>query len=445
MSWKEVSPGRFERPFDSMELFFRSLAAGGAPLKREHWAVTAVAQFRLVSPADDTVTALRQAWKTMRYEHPEIACFAEGTSKVYEVPDDAALESWVASTFMVESAKTADDMFSSFQPSKLAKCYYLPRSSEILIHSSHWRIDGIGALHLLHNFFTALAKPRKIVFGEEATKLSPGLDDAANFSIETTEDTEAAATKLLMEFAGNLPSVGLPVELSQIPGGTRRVELVFSTEETSSIIGGCRNRNLSVAVASHAALVTATQQLAPTELSCCNYTSWGAINFRPYLPSPYNNSNAHPVAVYMLGVPITLVPSGFAENASKLKEQYKRFTSPVESNLHSIVVPYVQKVTSMLNQPPPPNMPAPTEPLLNSVGVLDRYLARTFGDTVEVTNFWLGAEMLTKQLDFFVWTWQGRMSLNATYNEHFYKAEFVEAFLERVKGILLKESVISST
>ena len=103
MSWKEISPGRFERPLDSIELFFQALAAGGAPLKREHWTVTAVAKLQRKASADNTETALKHAWKTMRYDHPQIACFADGATKVYEVPDDDAVDSWMASTFIVES------------------------------------------------------------------------------------------------------------------------------------------------------------------------------------------------------------------------------------------------------------------------------------------------------------------------------------------------------
>ena len=52
--------------------------------------------------------------------------------------------------------------------------------------------------------------------------------------------------------------------------------------------------------------------------------------------------------------------------------------------------------------------------------------------------------MLTKQIDCLLWTWQGRMILHTCYNEQFYKAEFIEQFLEKVKGVLLKELDIIS-
>ena len=390
MSWKAVSTGRFERPFDFMELFFRAITAPGAPLKREHLAISVVAQFCRKPSADDTVTALKNAWRTMRHDHPEIASFAPGNQKVYKTGDDADIESWMAQTFMVEDVKSADDLFASFQPSDVPTCHYLPQTSEILIHTSHWRLDGIGTLCLLHNFFTALAKPRTIVFGQEAKNLSPSLEEAGNFRVNATAEEDMAATQLVMEYTGNLPSIGLPAESNEEPGGTRRVELVLSSDITLSIVAACKIRNITVTTAVHAAIVVVTQQLAPIELSACNYTFWGSINFRHHLLPPYDNSNAHPTSVYMVGLPITMVPSSFSENSSNFKRFYKRCTSPLESTFHGLMAPWIQKSTTMMNEPPPPEMPAATEPMLSSVGVADRYLARTFGDAVEINKVLAG-------------------------------------------------------
>ena len=77
-SWKETSPGRFERPFDSIETFFLNLARGTFVLDREHWSVSIFAKFEMKGSIEDTGTALRQAWVTMRHHHPEIACIAQG-------------------------------------------------------------------------------------------------------------------------------------------------------------------------------------------------------------------------------------------------------------------------------------------------------------------------------------------------------------------------------
>ena len=63
MSWKEVRPGRFERPFDTLEAFYRGIAAGGAELAKEHWTISIGVKFHMEPSASDfeKVMALRRA------------------------------------------------------------------------------------------------------------------------------------------------------------------------------------------------------------------------------------------------------------------------------------------------------------------------------------------------------------------------------------------------
>ena len=89
MPWKKTSPGRVERPFDGIERFYRAAASAGAPLEQR--SVTTVAQIRRKIPISDNVAALRHAWKTIRYDDPQIAGTEQGDTNVYEVPDDTAL------------------------------------------------------------------------------------------------------------------------------------------------------------------------------------------------------------------------------------------------------------------------------------------------------------------------------------------------------------------
>ena len=446
MSWQETSPGRFERPLDTLEIFFKTIADGSAPLNKEHWAVRVCAQFRSTLPADSVESALRQAWKTMRYDHPQLAAFAKGDKKVYEVPTSVALDSWLAKTFHVAPAMTADDLLATFEPSSLPTIHYLPHTSEILIRASHWCIDGIGALQLLNNFFKALGKPRQIKFGDEGRNLSPSLDEIANFPASTTDEKDEAAIRLLKKYTSNTPSIGLPTELSnQVPGATRRIELTFTPPITSAIISACKARTLSVATALHSALIVATKQLAYSETLARNYTSWGTFDLRPYLRSPYSKPHTHPVSVYVIGLPISLAPSDFSENTSQLRPFYKQLSSQsANTPLPSFFRSYAKKVTELFSHPPPPDTQAPTEPGLESLGVVDCYVDREHGDGVEIERFWVGVEMLTRQICLYVWTWQDCMTLSVCYNERFYTADFVSGFLARVKGILFVELSVDS-
>ncbi|CAD6591281.1 MAG: hypothetical protein ASARMPRED_005293 [Alectoria sarmentosa] len=205
-SWKETAPGRFERPFDSIELFLLTLVRATAPIKREHWSLNMVAQFRAQLAYDEVLRRVKNAWITMRYDHPEKACKVEGDIKVYEVPDALALDTWFQESFVV-AADTAkvENVVAFFQPQSLASIHYFPHSWEILIHTSHWRTDGNGFISLLNNFFEALGKPRSVEFGYEGKNLSPGRDEAASFTTAGVGGDESqitqTATELILLFA----------------------------------------------------------------------------------------------------------------------------------------------------------------------------------------------------------------------------------------------------
>ena len=449
-SWKETSAGHFERPFDSIERFFLNMGRGSLALNREHWAVNIFAHFETDATREDTEKALRHAWKTMRYDHPSLACIAREETKVYEVPDQSALDAWLDKTFIIESASTTkDDLLASFRPSALASLHYLPHTSEIIIHTSHWRIDLVGSISLLQNLFSAVDKPRQIDFGDEAANLSPSRDEAANFTRTDHSGTSAqaqqiekAATDIFMHLVGNLPSAGLPAQnANQMPGGTRRAELMLDNAKTSSIVSACKQRDLTVTTALHAALLVAMQEVAPLPPSSSSkYATFGIFNIRPSLKPPSDDSATHPAALQILGLPLVLQLSTYNDLAQQLKQFYKQRIPPSANSPinEAIVVPATSKLADLVGQPPPVGFPAPTEPLVSSVGIVDRYLKPDYG-SIKVKDFWVGVEMMTPQIIFYLWTWQGRMTLSAFYNETFYDQEFVQRFLQRSIEILTTE------
>ncbi|KAE9363382.1 hypothetical protein N431DRAFT_450159 [Stipitochalara longipes BDJ] len=439
--WKETSPGHFERPFDSIEFFFRSLGELGTPLGKEHWSVTFGAQFHLDLPTDEAEHALRNAWTTMRHDHPEIASFAQGNTKVYEVPNETSLKTWLAETFIVESATTTKErLYETFGLPRLATCHYLPHSSEIVIHTSHWRMDGVGSLHFLRNFFLALITPRQVVFGNEGRNLTPGLDEIAGFAAEAkSPEDDQASTELMLKYFANLPTIGFPTNDTPIPGPTHRTELVLGPKTTAAIVAGCKASNLTVASAMHAASILATRELDTTSPANTNYTSFRPVNYRPFLPAPYNDPNINPVSVVILGLPITFVPTTFAEVSKETQISYKQPLALTETKFQSMMAPYVKKFAATATMPPPPGAPQPSDPMLNSVGVVDNFLDSKYGDKLEITSFWLGVEMLTKQLNLYVWTWQEKMVFSGCFNSAFYGDEFTVGIYKKVVGILAKE------
>ena len=73
MAWKEVYPRRFERPFDTLEVFYRGIVTGGVELGKEHWTMTIGVKF-CVDPSIselEKVMALRRASTRVRAEYPQ--------------------------------------------------------------------------------------------------------------------------------------------------------------------------------------------------------------------------------------------------------------------------------------------------------------------------------------------------------------------------------------
>ena len=451
--WKEISPGHFEQPLDSVERFLLALTREKLALNREHWSISIFARFEMKASLQGTELALRHAWKTMRYDHPQIACVVCGETKIYEVPDSATLDTWVDETFITAPASaTKQELLTSFRPSALATLHFLPSTSEIIIHSSHWRIDFVGAMSLMHNLFRAIAEPRHIQFGDEGRNLSQSRDAAANYStlddlgsLALIEEREKVAADLITQFSSNAPSIGLPTQNSnQAPAGTHRSEIVLEPGPTSMIVSASKRRGLTVTTALHAALIVTLQQLTPVSLSpTSKYISMGIFNIRPWLKVPFNDPTTHPLAPNIVGLPLALHTSTYASLALQLKQYYKQRPPPcVGSHIRDdVLVSFTNQMADIVGQSPPLDIPASSEPLLSSMGVVDDYLKNNYGE-IEMKDFGVSVETVTPQITCHLWTWQGKMTLSACYNETFYDKQFVTSFLERVIDILSTELAI---
>ena len=479
--WEEVFPGRFERPLDTIERFFVAIGAGGAPLGKEHWSISIVARIRPSPALDDMEQALAHAWKTMRYRFPQIACTVQaGTTKIYEVPDAAALEAWLSGTFFVErGSRTTGDLLATFTPGPLATLHYLPSSSEILIHMSHWRIDGVGSLLLLDHFLSALVCPQHpLPFGSEPATLSPSLEAAARIpQTPPTAELMAQAHTLSDEYVRNLPSIGLLTLPNQLPGATRRISSRLSLEASAALLAGCRARGLGITAVGHASLVIATYQSivssSSSPLTTTKYTAFTPVNMRPYLEAPYGSS-AHAVQLYVAGLPISVdAAAGFETIASRLQALYTQKLGRPDSNFLEFLPAYLNKNLESLAAPPSVDTPPPSQPDFNSLGKLDAVIKYRYGvaalekqqqqqqqeeeeeeedevgkkgqersRSLEVEDVWLGVEMLTRQLEFYQWSWKGQLVFSICWNEAFYMTEHVQNFLDTFKKVLAENLTV---
>ncbi|MCJ1387874.1 hypothetical protein MMC18_000717 [Xylographa bjoerkii] len=443
MPWKQVSAGQYERPFDATDFLMKTVCLSAAAYSREHWTVNIIARGCFGSSnTDEIIAALRRAWIQTRYNYPFIACVSEDNKHTYEVANKTSLQEWVLDSFFVEDG-TFDAFLVNVRPRTYSSIHYFPNSSELVMRSHHWQVDGVGSLNLMNRFFHFFSADEKApTFGDEAKNLPPGLSEAAGFPTSATQAAEDKAQEMFLGFVGNLPSIGLAIEAPiQGLGGTRRQNQGFSSSTARLLVAACKQREVSVASAVHAAIAVAAQEMKTESPIAKNYTSVAAYNYRPYLLSPYNDANAFPMGCYMLGLPFSHSPADFSTHAQEFQKMYHQPLKRSETPLFEAYDIYADKMAIVLSQPPPPSMPPASQPQLSSLGIMDGRLQATFSGkrNVSIAHVEVVTDMMTPGILLYQWSWAGKFFLSANYNEAFCKDDYVEKYLARTQEILFQE------
>jgi hypothetical protein len=76
-------------------------------------------------------------------------------------------------------------------------------------------------------------------------------------------------------------------------------------------------------------------------------------------------------------------------------------------------------------------------PILSSFGVLDERLRERYGE-VKVLDLWWGSDMLTGEATVHLWSWRGRIVLNACWCETYFEEGVIRRFLEVLKEELMR-------
>lgn len=465
-AWLLEADGTSVRPLDTIETFFKLLADGGAPINREHWAITVALRLKIPESVKEVTSVLRRTWLTLVRLHPNLA----GRSHMSDADDLPSQilsvgplneDTWLSQTFFQhENIPDSTTLFTSLRPSPTATCHWVPASQELCISSSHWRIDGIGMLMLANSFMNILAEILRHDQNHPTTQgpLTPSLDTIVGSYLDeetTPMYLRSTADALVAEFVKGVPSIGLPTitgSLTAAPGPTERQSYSFDATATNSIIAGCKKRGLSVPSAVHAALVrvTATYPQHPLAKS---YAAFFPTDLRPYLSSPYNGE-AFAVGMFCSGLPVT-VPSvlglSFDAIAEILNNVYRRDLTRMCTNnegkpqgMLDLMAPYVRRTTKLFNTPPPRELPPVENPDLSSFGKVEQYLQHeyVFGqggkDKVKVDGFWIGTETLARSLQCHVWTFKDQLTIQGCFNTSFYDRKFVSEVLEKVKAELIE-------
>ncbi|KAJ5784324.1 uncharacterized protein N7503_009536 [Penicillium pulvis] len=453
MKWQEVSPGRYERPFDSIESFYRLIASAGAHLNKQHYFISSTLRLKNLPPLKD----VQNAWRALRQRYPQIAAIPDETGARfrYTVPSHTELDAWVQQSLIVDYGSSANEKNEGEQPSHMFLLFYLPGTRELLFRTPHWRIDGIGLMDLQNAFLRILANiPPSTIYldGSEAKYLTPSLDGAAAVPLEVTPEITRSTNDEIAVYEQGQPSISIATLPNVIPTATRRIFSRFSPKITTHIISACKSRGLTVTAAMHAAMVVAILphiqhnfDPASRGQSGGKFTGFNAFDLRKYIAPPFNGPAAA-VNVYHTGIPFSIdleFDRSFDSIAAKLLKQYKRdLSKDAPRNVFRFLAQYVDKVLSVLGSPFSDPLRAPAYPELSSLGIINDHIAAKHegsASTVEVEDWWVAVQNISRLLIPHVWTWTGELVLSVDWNESFYEYAVVSQFLEGWKQTITEE------
>lgn len=438
-SWKETRPGRWERPQSCLEKINLISRNVDKALDGDNWAKNAVAKLEFDPRLGDPETALRIAWKQVRYNYPEVAAFPYNGIYMYRIgnPDQVAL--WVSATFVVERNTTVDELLGHLPRNEQMMCYFLPDTSEVLIRSPHYRLDGRGAILCLNHFIESLANLDPVlVFGGCAKNLSDSIDQALNIPSEYTPKIEQAAAKRLAALHPRHPLLEMPaIVTSKLPRATRRRLIKFSPTETRAILKGCEASSLNFTATLHAALITAVTKLVPVN-EVKSYMASFNCDLRFLIPKTSRTRFAPTSCTSVLTTEVEVSPT------TDFRSYYKQL-APIYATGYG---PYLES-TACFHEKLAKSMysggkgsgdaDGQAQPRFGPLGIIDEQIIKEIAGVVRVKDFWLGGETLTKRKMVHTWLWEDQLVFSCCYNESFWQGDFVERFLNAIKETLLDE------
>ena len=381
MPWTEIHSGTYQRAIGENENFIKLVGDPGHSLDREHWAINAIAGFssRGTFAQCDLSNLFLKAWKSLRFWHPSIAAqpINEQTLE-YTVPNATALTEWATKTFSVVEDRGGDDQIPDLKLNPYATLTYLATTGEILLHTAHWRTDGIGVLSLLDVFFEfavdpTLPDPDSLAWGEESARLAPAVEDAAGMPTVATESIEGLAHDYIDTFSQAAGAIGISYkgELTTTPGGTRSSQLTLSVSDTSFVVSRCKGRGISVTSAVHASVAMANRTCALEVNKGKHYTSTIHFQLTPIPAETILYSRICKWTLYHRLDEIDPRISIGMEHAQAYNEEYRRGLSAEFIQLHR---QYAIGLGDLIRNMPQGREP-PSDVDISSIGVADHLIS----------------------------------------------------------------------
>ena len=444
MVWKESEFGTWLDDLDGAERVFYNMSQAFAAVGKEHGSVYSVCKIR--APASTSAVPLeisiQNAWSALRFDFPALSVVVEGSKKKYLAAIPERRAEWIKETFSVITTLSANEIVPTLHLKRLPCLIFLPKTSEIIFHCSHWRIDALGTCMILDRLLDLVSER---VSGSccspdwdlEYRNLSPSLEDAFGSPRTCSPAMEAMAETIRKRnFETSYPSTGLPFEgdVKTAPTLSRFQGLELTLDATKVLIAACKARGFSVTAANHAACAEMVFQQSKHNKH--DYSTIVSANMRDHLNKPQQITKApYACGTYVTGIThIARRVDDFATRASKLTKAY-RGDWEVSEYMSALRPIYKMHGDALLAVARSGARPPASNVTISSLGVVDKYLRSDHG-SVLVERFRLGSAIMTRQPTLYIWTFQGQLTMSVDYNEAYYSAETITALLSGTKVCL---------
>ncbi|KAI1396511.1 hypothetical protein F4819DRAFT_475059 [Hypoxylon fuscum] len=453
MVWKEVDTGTWVDDLDGAEKVFYNMSQAFKGLGKEHGSVYTVCKINVQGsgPKSPSEIILRNAWKLLRFEFPALSVMVEDSKKKYLVATADRVEQWAKETFIVETMLSVNEIVPTLHLRKLPCLIYLPSSSEIIFHASHWRIDALGACMILNRLFDLVTRCTEGYtiqqWSLEPQNLSPSLEDAFGSPKTYSPAMEAMAQSIRKRnFETSYPSAGLPYngDITRKPAMSRNEATQFTVKSTKDLIASCREHKISVTAAIHAAC--AKTVFDRSKHNNHNYSTVVSANVREYLPVPqHKNTEASPAyscGTYVTGITHTLRRADdYAARSSQLTEAYRGDWNVME---YMVALRPIYRVhgEALADVARPGTRTPASNVTVSSLGIIEKYL-KSEHDGIVVEGFRLGSAIMTRQPTLYIWTFRNHLTISIDFNEAYYSTEVVRDLLKSVIDCLESELQIT--
>ncbi|PWY85493.1 hypothetical protein BO83DRAFT_374233 [Aspergillus eucalypticola CBS 122712] len=391
-------------------------------------------------PVTEVEASLKKAWTQLRYEQPQIATVHNDTTKVYEVPDETALQAWVASTVITSAAANAEDLYATITPITQATLYYLPASSQLVLRTPHETIDGIGVIRLLDRLLSILVSSptENITFGDEPSRLAPTLREILGVAAQPTPEELERVMALYKPYMDHAPGIGPVSNLGNRPAGqSQHARLDIPTRTTEAIIQACKARGITVTSAVHAAYIQTIKKHADPDHPSCHYVNTAQFNLRPYLPK---HKAQYTASLGYTLFPVHLdSPNSFDQMAQALNRFYRTTFANDPSKLP--LVPHMTDILFAVTQNPEYQKgPVPRDAIPSSLGIIENYMQRSYGtNRVIIRDFMLGVDVVMGMNMLLMSTFRDQLQLVYSFNDAYHEPEHIMQYLQGIVEVLTEE------